>query len=66
MNFDAEEYYVKIRLRYNNVSLINLLEKNNRHYTFVTKIDVIKIVININKHYSNVENFEDFKKDRHK
>ena len=68
MNFDAKEYHIKVRLRYDNISLINLLGENNRHYTFVIEINVTNmgIVININKHYSNVENFEGFKEDRHK
>ena len=68
MNFDAEKYYVKIRSRHNNVSFINLLKENNRYYTFVIKTDVTntRIVININKHYSNVKNFKGFKKDRYK
>ena len=59
---------MKVRSRYNNVFFINLLKKSNRHYIFVIKINVtnIKIIININKHYSNVENFENFKKDRYK
>ena len=66
MNFDAKKHYIKIYLRYNNVFFINFLKKNNRYYTFIIKTNIIKIVININKYYSNVKNFEGFKKDRHK
>ena len=67
INFDAKKYHVKVRSRYNSAFLINLLKRNNRYYIFVIKINVInmKIVININKHYSNVENFEGFKEDRY-
>ena len=57
---------MKVRLRYNNVFLINLLKENNRHYIFIIKINVAKIVININKHYLNMKNFENFKEDRYK
>ena len=67
MNFDVKKHYIKVRSRYNNVFLINFLEKNNRHYISVIRINVIntKIVININKHYSNVKNFENFKEDHY-
>ena len=67
MNFNAKKYYIKIRSRYNNASLINLLKKN-RHYIFITKINITstRIVTNINKHYSNVKNFKSFKKDYYK
>ena len=63
MNFDTKKHYIKIHLRYNNVFFINLLKENNRHYTFIIKTNVtnMRIVININKHYSNVKNFESFK-----
>ena len=68
MNFDAKKHYIKIRSRYNNAFFINLLKKNNRYYTSAIKINVTntKIIININKHDSNVKNFKDFKKDRYK
>ena len=68
MNFDSKKHYIKVRSRYNNAFFINLLEKNNRYYIFIIKINVtnMKIVININKHYSNIKNFKDFKKDYHK
>ena len=67
INFDVKEYYIKVRLHYNNVFFINLLKESNRHYTFIIKINVMnmRIVININKHYSNVKNFENFKEDRY-
>ena len=65
MNFDAKKYHIKVRSRYDNVFLINFLKESNRHYTFITKINVTRIVININKHYSNVNNFEGFKKNRY-
>ena len=68
INFDAKKHYIKVRSRYDNASLINLLKKNNRHYTFIIKTNVTntKIIISINKHYPNIKNFENFKKDRHK
>ena len=68
MNFDAKKYYIKIRSRYNNAFFINFLKKSNRYYTFIIKTNVTntKIIININKHYSNVKNFEDFKKNHYK
>ena len=67
MNFNAKKHYIKIRSRYNNAFLFNLLKKN-RHYIFIIKINVInmRIVININKHYSKVKNFYNFKNDRYK
>ena len=68
MNFDAKKHHIKIRSRYNNASLFNFLKKNNRHYTPIIKTNVTntKTVININKYYSNVKNFENFKKDHYK
>ena len=68
MNFDIKKHYMKVRSRYNNVFFINFSKKNNRHYIFVIEINVIntRIVININKHYSNIKNFKGFKKDRYK
>ena len=29
INFDAKKHYIKVRLRYNNVFLINLLKESN-------------------------------------
>ena len=66
MDFDAKEHYMKVYSRYNNAFFINLLKKKNRYYTFIIKINVTRIVININKYYSNVKNFKSFKKDRYK
>ena len=62
MNFNAKKYYIKVRLRYNNAFLNNFLKKNNRYYIFIIKINIMKIVININKRYLNMKNFHDFKK----
>ena len=68
MNFDAKKHYIKIRSRYNNASFINLLKKKNRYYIFIieTSVTNMKIIININKYYSNVKNFKSFKEDRYK
>ena len=68
MNFDAKKHYVKIYSHHDNAFLFNLLKKSNRHYISAIKINVtnMRIVININKHYLNVKNFEDYKKDYHK